>query len=138
LRIRGGKFEVLECIARDPFEVLAMQGAGLALEESAFEEFQAHGFVGIIVREFFDESADLDFDSEFFQDFASQTGFERFATFNLAAREFPKIREMIGGPALGDQEFSVPEDQGGSHVDDFHCGNFAERIDKSEKAGTRA
>lgn len=86
-----------------------MQGARCATEETAFKEFQAHGFVRVIVRDLFELGANFDLDAQLFLNLATKATFKTLAGLDLSAWEFPEIRKMISGPALRDEKLPVME-----------------------------
>jgi len=81
-------------------------------------ESQADHAIGILVSYFLNEFSDLDIDSEFFGQFAPQTLLKSLRRLTFAAREFPQPAHMRLFVALGDEQFSGPEDQAGGNLHD--------------------
>jgi len=69
------------------------------------------------VRQGFQKFAHNYFDAQFFAKFPNQTFLERLAGFTFATGKFPQAAEMRVGVALGDEKFSVAEDETGADFD---------------------
>ena len=66
--------------------------------------------------------------AQFFGEFASQRGFERFAGFHLAARKFPIAGVYLVGRPAGEQDFAVgANEDGGNDFNDGGHGGGAEQ-----------
>ena len=77
-----------------------------------------NGLFGIGVGNFFKQSADLNFDAEFFAKFAHKAFLESLVWFAFAAGKFPKAAEMRVRMAPGDEQFAVAEDERGADFND--------------------
>lgn len=76
------------------------------------------GPLRIMVRERFDQIANPGVDAQFLGQLAVEALLEGFVGLAFAARKFPQARQMRIGPASGDEEFPLAENQPGRHVDD--------------------
>ena len=71
----------------------------------------------VMVEDVLQQGADLDFDAQFFAQFAVEALFKRFARFAFAAREFPKAAQRPAGQSPGNQQFSTAKNQAGGNFD---------------------
>ena len=81
-------------------------------------ESQADRAIEILVSYFLNEFSHLDVDSKFFGEFAPQTLLKSLRRLTFAARKFPQATHMRLFVALGDEQFSGPEDQAGGNLHD--------------------
>ncbi len=73
-------------------------------EHRAEVELQMNGFPRVAVGYLMEQGAHLNFNSEFFHEFASQAFLERLTRLAFASRKFPQPRKMNSGETLGDQQ----------------------------------
>jgi hypothetical protein len=98
LRVRGRKFIIGQFRFANPLERRAAERPRFAGNQFANEKFQANGFLGVGVRDFFKQiRRPRNFNAEFLADFADETLLESFIRLALAAGKFPKSAEMRVG-----------------------------------------
>lgn len=73
----------------DPFECVASEWFEFAARPVAKVKMHAHGTLGVLVRDAFDQGADLYFNAEFFAQLAHEAFLESLAWSAFAAGKFP-------------------------------------------------
>ena len=94
-----------EFFRRDPGQLLAGQGPGLAGREPANERMQADLKIGIGVGDRSERFKMIDADVELLAQLAMQAIHRAFARLLLPAGEFPVVGEGVAFAPLGDQDF---------------------------------
>jgi len=94
-----------EFFGRDPGQLLAGQGPGLAGRELANERMQADLKIGIGVGDRSERFKMIDADVELLAQLAMQTIHRAFARLLLSTGEFPMIGKRVAFTPLGDQDF---------------------------------
>lgn len=105
LGVSGGELMLAEFFRRDPGQLLAGQGLGLAGREMANKGMQANLKIGIGVGDRSEWLKMIDRDVEFFAQLAMQAIHRAFARLLLPAGEFPVVGEGVAFAPLGDQDF---------------------------------
>ncbi|HRZ93176.1 MAG TPA: hypothetical protein P5022_09745, partial [Candidatus Paceibacterota bacterium] len=76
--ISGRKVVLAELRGVDPCKLCAANGLGLTAADAAAKETDTDDFFGVGVFDLAEESADIDFESELFAQFAGKAGFPGF------------------------------------------------------------
>jgi len=118
--ISGRKVVLAELRGVDPCKLCAANGLGLTAADAAAKETDTDDFFGVGVFDLAEESADIDFESELFAQFAGKAGFPGFTPLAFPAREFPEAAQVLVRKPPGDQKPALAEDQSGGDLDGDH------------------
>ena len=104
-RIGGGELMMPQLLGRNPGQLLAGEGFGLAIFELADEWMQANLKLGIGVSDCRQRFEVIDGDIQLLAQLAMEAIDGAFARLLLAAGEFPVVGEGVAFAPFGDQDF---------------------------------
>lgn len=108
----GGKL-----LTPDPGDGLSLEPAGFAGEQATTVEAEADLAFRVGVGGFEQAFPDLDLNSQFLEQFATEAVGEVFVGVSFAAGKLPEPGEVGVGGALGEEEAAVAEEEAGGDVD---------------------
>lgn len=113
-----GKGIAVEFLRCNPSDLVAVDGACLAVGDRTAKEMQLDGLFRVLVTDDLDLYGVGDRNREFFAEFTLEAVLKRLVCFALPSRKFPQATEMDSRPSTSDKVSSFLEDNACRHSDD--------------------